>query len=157
MSIAWNFDTNEYEEISYKPIPVGDHRVRIQSAEEQTSRSGKQMIKLILEVSGYNSTIWHFFVFNPENSKLTNQRLGELFNSFGIQPGNFNLDGWAGKVGAARIKHEDYEGQPTPKVSYFISKDKQVKLEPWKEPTGVSKSTNADNFAVLDTGEDLPW
>ena len=115
------------------------------------------MIKLILEVSGYNSTIWHFFVFNPENSKLTNQRLGELFNSFGIQPGNFNLDGWVGKVGAARIKHEDYEGQPTPKVSYFISKDKQVKLEPWKEPAGVSKSTNADNFAVLDTGEDLPW
>ena len=60
MSINWNFNSNDYEEQSFKPIPVGDHRVRIASAEEQTSKSGNQMIKLVLEVSGYSSTIWRF-------------------------------------------------------------------------------------------------
>lgn len=138
MSINWNFNVNDFEEVSFKPIPVGDHRVRIQSAEEQTSKSGKQMIKLILEVSGYGNTLWHWLVFMPENQKLTNQKLGEFFTSFGIQPGNFNLNSWVGKVGAAKVKHEDYEGQPSPKVAYFLGKDKQDKLSPWKEPGGSS-------------------
>ena len=74
MSIDWNFNSSDYEEQSFKPIPVGDHRVRIASAEEQTSGSGKQMIKLVLEVSGHNATIWHYLVFLPDNTKLTNQK-----------------------------------------------------------------------------------
>ena len=156
MSIAWNFDSNQYEQVSFKPIPVGDHRVRIQSAEEQVSKKGKQMIKIVLEVSGYNSTIWNWIVFDPENSKLTNQKLGELFNSFDIQPGNFNLSSWIGKVGAAKVKHEDYEGQPSPKIAYFIGKDKQSKLEPWKEPSNGSGGNNG-NFTTLKSEEDLPW
>ena len=156
MSISWNFNTNEYEEVSFKPIPVGDHRVRIQSAEEQVSKKGKQMIKIVLEVSGYNSTIWNWIVFDPENSKLTNQKLGELFNSFDIQAGNFNLSSWVGKVGAAKVKHEDYEGQPSPKIAYFIGKDKQSKLEPWKEPSNGSSGNNG-NFTTLKSEEDLPW
>ena len=133
MSINWNFNSSDYEEQSFKPIPVGDHRVRIASAEEQTSGSGKQMIKLVLNVSGYNATIWHFIVFMPENQKLTNQKLGELWNSFGIQQGNFNLQSWIGKVGAAKVKHEDYNGEPNAKIAYFISKDRQDKLPAWKE------------------------
>lgn len=157
MSITWNFDTNEYEEVSFKPIPVGDHRVRIQSAEEQTSRSGKQMIKVVLDVSGYNSSIWHWIVFDPNNSKLTNQKLGELFNSFEIQPGNFNLSNWVGKVGAAKVKHEDYEGQPSPKVAYFIGKEKQIKLPPWQEPNNTNKAGSNGGFVPMDTDEDLPW
>ena len=155
--ISWNFDANEYEEISFKPIPVGDHRVRIASAEEKVSGNGNQMIVLTLEVSGFNSKIWHNLTLLPNNPKFTNQKLGELWNSFGIPQGNFDLPSWIGKVGAARVKHEDYKGEPSPKVSYFISKEKQVKLEPWKEPTGTNKTSNTDNFIAVDTGDDLPW
>ena len=104
--VNWNFNASDYEEQGFKPIPMGDHRVRIASAEEQISNSGRQMIKLVLEVSGYHSTIWHFIVFMNENQKLTNQKLGELWNSFGIPQGNFNLNTWVGKVGAAKVKHE---------------------------------------------------
>lgn len=157
MSITWNFDTNEYEEVSFKPIPVGDHRVRIQSAEEQTSKTGKQMIKVVLDVSGYNSSIWHWIVFDPSNSKLTNQKLGELFNSFEIQPGNFNLSSWVGKVGAAKVKHEDYEGQPSPKIAYFIGKEKQIKLPAWQEPNNSNKVNSNDGFTPIAEDEDLPW
>jgi hypothetical protein len=150
--IDWNFNSNDYEEQSFKPIPVGDHRVRIASAEEQTSNNGRQMIKLVLEVSGYNSTIWHYIVFMPDNQKLTNQKLGELWNSFGIQAGNFNLNSWAGKVGAAKVKHEDYNGEPTAKIAYFINKDRQDKLPAWKEPNNAS----VNNMTELEEVE-LPF
>lgn len=153
MSIDWNFNATDYEEQSFKPIPVGDHRVRIASAEEQTSSKGKQMIKLVLDVSGYNSTIWHYIVFMPDNAKLTNQKLGELWNSFGIPQGNFDLNVWRGKVGAAKIKHEIYEGNPNPKVSYFISKDRQDKLPAWQEPANAA----ATGQTVVANDDNVPW
>ena len=154
--IDWKFDSNDYEEQSFKPIPVGDHRVRILSAEEQTSGSGRQMIKLVLNVSGYNSTIWHFLVFMPENQKLTNQKLGELWNSFGIPQGNFNLQQWVGKVGAAKVKHEDYNGESNAKIAYFINKDRQDKLPAWKEPSNAILVGGFDDIPAP-SDEDLPW
>ena len=157
MSINWNFNANEYEETSFKPIPAGDHRMRVASAEEQTSQSGNQMIKLVLEVSGYNSTIWHWLVFMPDNQKLTNQKLGEFWNSFGIPQGNFNLQSRVGKVGAGKVRHEDYNGSTNAKVSYFLGKDRQDKLAPWKEPgkSGVA-SEGFVEMADLDS-LDLPF
>ena len=151
--INWNFNSNDYTENNFKPIPVGDHRVRIASAEEQVSNSGRQMIKLVLDVSGYGNTIWHFLVFMPDNQKLTNQKLGELWNSFGIQQGNFNLQSWVGKVGAAKVKHEIYNNEPSAKIAYFISKDKQDKLPAWQEPNNGSASVGA----VVETNASVPW
>ena len=154
--IDWNFSAADYEEQSFKPIPVGDHRVRIASAEEQTSNKGRQMIKLVLNVSGYSSTIWHFIVFMTDNQKLTNQKLGEFWNSFGIPQGNFNLQQWVGKVGAAKVKHEDFEGQPQPKIAYFINKSKQDKLPAWQEPNNTNSSGNFEEVPTP-TDADLPW
>lgn len=160
MSINWNFEARDYEEQSFKPIPVGEHRVRIASAEEQTSsKSGNQMIKLVLDVSGYNATIWHWIVFMPDNQKLTNQKLGELFNSFGIQPGNLNIASWIGKVGAAKVKHEQYEGETNAKIAYFIAKDRQDKLPAWVEPSNKAAVTGGGNndFTPVDVPDDLPF
>ena len=156
MSINWNFNASEYEETSFKPIPVGDHRMRVASAEEQTSSSGNQMIKLVLEVSGYNSTIWHWIVFMPDNQKLTNQKLGEFWNSFGIPQGNFNLASWVGKVGAGKVVHKEYNGMANAKVSYFIGKDRQDKLAPWSEPNRGAASDGFVECADLND-LDLPF
>lgn len=156
--VNWNFNVNDYEEQTFKPIPVGEHRVRIASAEEQTSsKTGNQMIKLVLDVSGYNSTIWHWIVFMPDNQKLTNQKLGELFNSFGIQPGNLNIATWLGKVGAAKVKHEEYNGEMSPKVAYFINKDRQDKLAAWVEPSNKAELTGQATVTPVPTPSDLPW
>ena len=133
--------------------------MRIASAEEQTSNSGNQMIKLVLEVSGYNSTIWHWLVFMADNQKLNNQKLGEFWNSFGIPQGNFKLQSWIGKVGAGKVKHEDYNGSTNAKIAYFIGRDRQDKLGPWQEP---GKGNSAGGYVgvvdVVDLNDlDLPF
>ena len=155
MSINWSFSADDYAEQSFKIIPVGDHRVRIASAEEQTSNNGRQMIKLVLDVSGHNSTIWHYLVFLPENAKLTNQKLGELWNSFGIPQGNFDLSSWQGRVGAAKVKHEVYKEETSPKIAYFITRDRQEKLPTWVEPSNKAALTGGLSAPII--GEDLPW
>lgn len=152
--VNWNFNAADYEEQSFKPIPVGDHRVRIAEAEEKVSGNGNQMIVLTLDVSGYGSKIWHNLTLLTNNTKLTNQKLGELWNSFGIPQGNFNLQQWVGKVGAAKVKHEEYNGNTNPKVAYFIGKDRQDKLPAWQEP---NKSSGGFEEIPTPTDADLPF
>lgn len=157
MAINWNFDNSQYQEHTFKPIPVGEHRVRIASAEEGVSQAGNQMIKLVLDVSGYNSRIWHNVMFLADKQELTNQKLGELFNSFGIQPGNFNLPTWIGKVGAAKVKTELYGDKVTTKVAYFINKERQEKLLAWVEPSNKAELTGQATPTPVPTPSDLPW
>ena len=152
--VNWNFNAADYEEQSFKPIPAGDHRVRIASAEEKISGNGNQMIVLTLDVSGYSSKIWHNLTLLTSNPKFTNQKLGELWNSFGIQQGDFNLNNWKGKVGAAKVKHEDYQGEPTAKVAYFISKERQDKLTLWQEPANSSMTGSG---LIETTVAKAPW
>ena len=66
----------------------------------------------------------HFQPTERKNQKMTNQKLGELWNSFGMQQGNLNLQSWVGKVGAAKVKHEDYKGESKAKIAFFLNKEK---------------------------------
>lgn len=133
--IGWKFDANQYDpNKSFELIPVGDHRVRIETVEEQISKNtGYEMLKLTLSVSGYGSKLFHYVVFMPDKSEITNQNLGTIFDSFGIQQGNMNIYEWQGKVGAARVKHEQYDGKPQAKIAYFLLRSKQDDLPPWQE------------------------
>ena len=155
--VNWNFNAADYEETSFKPIPVGDYRVRIAEVEEKVSANGNQMIVLTLDVSGYSSRIWHNLTLLTNNTKLTNQKLGELWNSFGIPQGNFNLNSWVGKVGAAKVKHEEYNGNTNPKVAYFISKERQDKLPAWQEPSNANASGGSFEAVPTPSAGDLPF
>ena len=153
MAIQWNFNADDYQEMDFAPIPVGDHRVRIANAEEKTSQNGNDMIVLTLDVSGQASKLWYYMVFMPSNPQMTNQKLGAIFNSFGITPGDMNTQGWIGKVGACRVKHEQYNGETQARVSYFLGKEKQENLPPWQESAGVASVT--EGFTVSD--DDMPF
>lgn len=157
MAINWNFNANDYQEQSFAPIPVGDHRVRIRDAEECVSKNGNDMIKVTFDVSGHSSTLWFYLVFLPDNPQMVNQKLGQIFSSFGITPGDLNLENWKGKVGAASIKHEVFNGETQAKIRYFLSKEKQASLPAWQEPAGKASVTGGGDFAPVVGDDDLPF
>ena len=149
----WTFNPNEYEEKDYAPIPEGDHRVRIAEVVEKVFRnSGNEGFEITLDVSGYNSKLWYYLVLDPSDTKKTNQRIGTFFDSFGIT--DYDLShhrNWIGKVGAVRVKHEEYNGGMQAKVQYLLSKSKQDELPPWHNPAAVQEQPIEIN------DDDLPF
>ena len=135
--IEWRFNPENYKPNGYELVPPGDYRVRIENAEEQTSKTGKPMIKMTLKVSGYEGNIWNYMVFDnstPETHRRTDNNLGRIFDSFGIAQGDMNLENWKGKIGAATIKNEpDNKGTMRAVVSWFIQREKQDSLPMWQE------------------------
>lgn len=145
----WNYERNEQ---TFAPIPEGAHRIRIKSAEKAVSKSGKDMLALQFEVSGYNSLLYHYIVFMDDRPEITNRNLTQFFDSFtAIKEGDFNMVNWIGKVGACMVKHDEYDGQKSAKVRYFIKADKQDELPQWKEP-GTSSPVPMGDFT-----DDLPF
>lgn len=149
--MAWNF---KREEQHFEPIPEGKYRIRIKSAEKSVSKSGKDMLTLQFDVSGQKATLYHYIVFLPDRPEITNRNLTDLFDSFkDIAEGDFNTANWVGKVGACVVKHEDYNGNPSAKIKYFISADKQNDLPAWVEP---EKNSDTDVSSVANVPDVEP-
>ena len=150
--VAWTFDPNMYEEQDFQIIPVGDHRVRIEDVVEKTFSSGNEGYEITMAVNGYSSKLWYYLVLDRNDPKKTNQRIGDLFNSFGISDHNLGSGKqWIGKVGAVRVRHEEYNGNMSAKVAFVINRKKQESLAPWKEVS------NAAPVAVNVSDGDLPF
>ena len=138
--MSWSYQREE--SIGFKPIPEGNHRIRIAKAEKKKSQTGKDMLALEFEVSGYKGKIFHNIVFLPDRPEITNRNLTQFFDSFkDIAEGNFNLSSYVGKVGACHVKHEEYNGNIQARAQYFIHKDKQGNLPAWVEPENGSNAT----------------
>lgn len=156
--MAWEFKREESN--GFDLVPEGAHRIRIKKAEMAVSQSGRNMIAMQFEVSGYNATLYHYIVFLPDKPEITNRNLTQLYDSFkDIPEGDNHIDNWIGKVGAAQVKHEEYNGNKQAKIHYFIKADKQGDLEPWKEPmlgdNGNSDQPNVNIPAGID--EEVPF
>lgn len=156
MAINWNFNGNDVDE-GFPLIPQGDHRVRIASVTEKKSKTGNDMIEISLDISNYPGHLFYYLVFLPDNTTMTNTNLKRLWESFGIEIGNMNTASWIGKVGAARIKHEDYNGDTQAKVSYFIEQKKQDKLPAWIEKSSRSSSSQPPAWSTGIANSDLPF
>ena len=157
----WTFNPNEYTTNDFAPIPQGDHRVRISDVTEKKFNSGNEGFEITLDVSGHSGKLWYYLVFDHNDTKKTNQRIGAFFESFGI--GDFDLShyrGWIGKIGGVRVKHEDYNGSPSAKVAFCLSKKNQEKLPAWKgeAPTAPTAYGNVTpNFTDIKDDDDLPF
>ena len=161
--VNWTYNPEDYGKI--KPIEPGRYRVRIEKAEEMKSKSGKDMIRLMLKVSGFNQNIFEHIVFpiEPEIKAgkeyeeykkqvyYTNNKLGRIFDSFDIEPGNLNVFSWQGKVGAAEIKNEvDNQGNMQSSVKFFLKRKEQDSLPAWQE--GATKNNVNPNMVNANDG-----
>jgi hypothetical protein len=152
MNESWNY---KREEQTFQPIPVGTHRIRVRGAEKAKSKNGRDMLTLQFDVSGHNSTLYYYIVFMPDKPEVTNRMLTSFFDSFkDIPDGEFDMSKWIGKVGACVVKHEDYNGNPSAKIHYFIKADKQDELPPWKEPAPTGEKPATTVSAAL-TDEEI--
>lgn len=156
----WNFDPSQYEANDFSIIPKGDHRVRIEDVEFKKSKnSGKDMFEITLAVSGHGGKLWYYLVLDPNDPKKTNQNVGTLFESFGITDYNMmNYPFWKGKVGGARVIHEEYNGEQQAKVRFLLSRKNQEKLPQPRFNSTASAAPAANNFApITDDDEGLPF
>lgn len=150
--MSWEYQRND-QKPAFELIPEGEHRVRVRSAEKAVSSKGRDMIVLQLDVSGYDSLLYYYIVFRPDRPEITNRTLTQFFDSFkNIKEGDCDLEHWIGKVGAVKVKHEEYNGETRAKVHYFIDVGKQEKLPPWRE--GESQEISPD---IVVSDEDLPF
>jgi hypothetical protein len=128
------FDPNAYEPKTFETIPVGRHRVRIEEITEKVSKtSGKDMVEIKLQVSGYSSRL---FIYIVEN-EYANQNIGQILESTDmmdtIRQEGFHWSKLKGQIGGVQVKHENYEGEPRAKVAYWLSRDKVDDLPDWTE------------------------
>lgn len=151
----WTYNPNDYQENDFAPIPVGDHRARIADVVFKTFKSGNDGFEITLEVSGHNSKLWHYLVLKRDDVKKTNQAIGSFFDSFGITDTNMDhYRAWIGKVGAVRVKHEEYNGSISAKVAFCLSRKNQDKL-----PAANFSGAAAPGFTDIPTIDDseLPF
>lgn len=146
----WNYK----EEKNFDEIPVGAYRCKIVEADLMQSQTGRDMIRLNLQISGFNTRIYHYIVFLNDRPEITNRNLTQLFDSFEFMDTQFNVSTWVGKTGACQIKHDE-EGRA--KIQYFISKIKKNQLPEWKEV--ASKDDGMPNIKpIVDVDADkLPF
>lgn len=152
--MSWNFQREESSGFSTN-IPEGKHRIRIKSADKAVSKNGNDMLALQFDVSGYNTTLYHYIVFMNDRPEITNRMLTQFFDSFkDIPEGEFDMTKWIGKVGACTVKHEEYNGNTNAKIGYFIHADKQGDLPAWKE---VNSERDVPDEGFKDANEPLPF
>jgi hypothetical protein len=124
------YDNYRYEDYRMSfDVPDGDHLVTISKAAPAITKNGREMIEVTLKVDGTNVPYTERFVDN----EYANKNLSRFFDSFCIQPGNFNFSFWAGKNAYAHFEHgqETFTGndgvQKTvnkSKLKYFIVPEK---------------------------------
>lgn len=145
--MAWNYTRDESSSFETK-IPEGAHRIRIKVADKTISSTGNDMLTLKFEVSGHKGLIYHHIVFLKDRPEITNRNLTQFFDSFkDIPDGDFDTSHWIGKVGAAQIKHEEWNGNVNAKVNWFIHRDKQSDLPAWVEPDNNNGGGNTSGGA----------
>ena len=145
----WQFKREESTQ--FEPIPEGKYRAIITKAEKGMSQSGNDMLKLTMQVSGQSSSIWHHIAFLEDRPEITNRMLTQLFDSFGIEEGNFDLASYVGKAGGICVKHDD---QGRAKISYLLSKKQQEELPPF---VGDQPKASDGWVNVSNEDSDLPF
>ena len=140
--MAFNVNMAEYDasKNSGSPIPIGKYHVVVNSAEDTRSQAGKDMIKLEMEIicgergdeSCKGRRLWDYIVAG----EYATQKIGQVFHSCGFEPKT--LEGVAisaqlfpGLQGEVKVKHENYNGEPSAKIGYWLTPKDGTPLKAW--------------------------
>ena len=150
--INWTYNAKDFRMNENTLIPEGDHRVVIAGVKVKTYSSGNDGFEIMLDVSGYNSRLWHRIIMDPYNPERTNHNLGKFFESFGIINYDLNYyEDWVGKDGAVRVKHDSYGGSVSAKVIFCITRAYQDKLPAWGQPSCTKTLDKSEVSRVTET------
>lgn len=140
----------EYKREATTRAGAGDYRVEIVNAEnKETRETHKNMIVLSLKLNGTSIIVKDYIV----EGEWFNRKATQIFDSFNIKEGDFNLITWNGAIGAARLK-EDENGYL--KVAYYLDKKRAEKLPAWVGE--VPERQNVTSFEEVNLEEDnLPF
>ena len=144
----WDYTREESNRLS-----PGDYRVEIVDVQEAISKtSNNPMLVITVRPNGSNIKIQTYLVKNEH----FNRNATQFFDAFPqIQEGDFNILGWVGCVGAARLK-EDENGYL--KVAWFLDARRAEKLPPWQGdmPERQTVTEIGDGFVEIKDDE-LPF
>jgi hypothetical protein len=113
-----HYDSTKYDpNFTFELPPEGEHILRVEKAKWTTSKNGNDMIEAVFSVEGCPSRIYHYFV----DHEYIQKKLDSFFTSFGIEPGDFHLEGWVGRRGAARVRHKEDSWGKKAEVWYFVT------------------------------------
>lgn len=144
--MGFKYTGSGYTENTFTPIPEGEQSLMIESIKEGESQSGNHMLTIVLRKDDKHGKIFHYVVLN---NKRTTKNIGDLLAAVGRDPkqdGEIEWDSFKGDWLDARVVHEEYKGQVSAKVKWFI--------------TGKAKqSTPAPAAGIVPpapSGEDIP-
>ena len=112
------------ERPAFKLAPEGDYMVQIIKGEEKISKNSKNMIVLTAQIMHpeYKNQIFTYIVDN----KYAQQRIFDIMTSCGITPSRgmaVTPQTFVNRVGKVRIKHEEYNGEKTLRISLWKKQD----------------------------------
>lgn len=146
MSNKWDYSPEEKTIIG-----AGDYRLEIVAVEEKQSKSGNDMIVVTVQPNRSTIKINHYIVKN----QYFNRNATELFDSFGIARGDFNLLSWVGTVGAGRLV-EDENGYL--KVRYFLDQKRAAALPAWEGAMPERQTVSTiGGFETVEDDNELPF
>ena len=128
------FNSNQITDTNFPLMREGDYRVRINKAAIAFDSNDEGRLEVILNVSGTARKLTYNICLNDGNEKFASNKLQAFYNSFGIKASEQDdLNSWAGKMGAVRIKHFQLQGKTLARIAFCLDKEYQKKLPKWKE------------------------
>ena len=140
--MAFNVNMTEYDasKNSAAPIPIGKYHVVINASEETRSQSGKDMIKLEMEVvcgergddTHKGRKLWDYIV----DGEYAMQKIGQVFHSCGFDPKTITgvaigAQMFPGLQGEVKVKHDSYNGEPSAKIACWLTPKEETPLKAW--------------------------
>jgi hypothetical protein len=147
--IQWEYDGSQYTKNDFEMVPEGKYQVKIKETRETLTRNGKNMVAMRLNVVDMPQygTLYYNLILDPAYPGMVNQKLGRIYDSFDITPGNMEPYSWIGCVGTAKVKHkEDDKGKKRPEIS-FLPREDNALLPP--------KATQKESSSKKDDGWDF--